>query len=216
MPNWTSNRLSVEGDQGELARFQSEVRGTDENGDQVEFMFSALMPEPDLSALKSAPTNGPIDPDDVRTDGGFSWRVVKWGTKWEASDVDVEVESKRVLYRFLTAWSAPLPWVSEVSGLFPGLTFELEYQDEDSDEDAQGIYIRCVFRGGELVEGDEAVERDLRVASMAPYLTEDPWLYYFFAHPDELARADELMSGPPPEEIRQWIELKGLMDDRLK
>ena len=216
MPNWTSNRLSVEGDQGELATFQKEVKGADENGDELEFMLSSLFPEPDLSALKTAPANGPIDPAAIREDGGHSWRVVKWGTKWEATDVDVEVGPERIVYRFLTAWSAPLPWVSEASGLFPGLDFELEYQDEGSDEESQGIYLKCAFRDGGVFEADEAVERDMRVASMDPYLTEDPWLYYFYAHPEELTRADDLMSGPPPEEIRQWIEVKGLMDARLK
>lgn len=216
MPNWTSNRLSVTGEPDEVARFQSEVRGTDEQGNQVEFLFSSLVPEPDLSALSNAPANGPIDPNDVRTQGGHSWRVVRWGTKWEASDVDIEVGPERVVYRFLTAWSAPLPWVRDVSGLFPALAFELEYQDEGSDEDEQGIYIRCVFRDGELVEGNEAVERDMRVASMDPYLTEDPWLYYFFAHPEELARADQVMAGPPPDELAQWLEIKGVMDARLK
>ena len=216
MTNWSSSQLSVVGDKGELERFQSAVRGTDENGDQVELSFSSLLPEPDISALEDAPSNVPVDPDDVRRDGKYSWRVANWGTKWEATKVGVEVGPERVVYTFLTAWNTPLSWVREASGLFPELSFELEFQDEDSDEDRQGIYLRCLFRDAELIEADDSVDDYMRTTAFGLWLTEDPWLYYFFAHPEELARADDLMAGPPPDEIKQWIEVREHMEARRK
>lgn len=180
MPNWTTNRLTVSGDEADLERFRSEARGVDDTGEEVDLLLGSLVPEPDLTPLGNGPANGPIDPHEEGGKGGRAWRLVRWGTKWDVSNVKVEAESDRLTYSFLTAWSAPLTWLEKVSGLFPRLVFEFEYQDEGSDEYEQGIYIKCIFRDGEMLE-----------------------------------RAVEVMSGPPPEEIAQWIEVKELMDARL-
>lgn len=215
MTNWTTNELTVKGERDELEDFRNRVKGTGDDGDEVEFLLSSLVPEPDLSPLMAAPSEGPVDPDEVLRRGGDSWRVLKWGTRTEAIEANVEPEKEQVTYKFLTAWSAPLPWLETVSRMFPGLVFEFEYQEEGSEEDEEGVYIKCVFRDGRMVEADQAAERDLRVASMEAYLLGDPWLLYFFSHPEEFERAAALLAGPAPDEIEQWIEAKQTVEGFL-
>ena len=48
----------------------------------------------------------------IKEHGGFDnwydWRLANWDTKWNAYDVDVELEGvDRIHVNFLTAWSCP-------------------------------------------------------------------------------------------------------------
>ena len=207
MPNWTSNRLAVEGPSDDLAEFRGRVRGTDETGSDVEFLLSSLVPEPDPDVLDQVKTDGSVDLEEVRNRGGNTWRVARWGTKWDVSKVTVETAPESVIFSFWTAWSAPLAWVRKVSGLFPSLVFKLDSQDEDSDEEMEGTYIQCHFRDGQVAASSPSARRDTLTAVLELW-SEDPWLYFFFEHPHELANASTIMSGPPPEEIRDWVEFR--------
>jgi hypothetical protein len=207
MPNWTINRLVVEGSPDDLADFRERVRGTDETGTDVEFLLASLVPEPDPDVLEQVKTDGSVDLEEVRTRGGNSWRLAKWGTKWDVSNATVETTPEKVIFSFWTAWSAPLAWVRAVSGLFPGLLFKLEYQDEDSDEEMEGIYIQCHFRDGEVSAPSSGAITGILTAVLELWM-EDPWLYFFFDHPHELANASTIMSGPAPEEIEDWVEFR--------
>lgn len=73
--------------------------------------------------------------------GAFSWHdwcVNNWGTKWDVNDetyvlgpLDPDAEAGSVCLNFQTAWSFPAPIFVELSKLYPELTFEGEYADED-------------------------------------------------------------------------------------
>ena len=111
-------------------------------------MFSSLVPEPDPSLPEQTPPASDLDPVSLT----LRWRVAHWGTKWEADQVTVERDSDLLVYRFETAWSAPFAWLEQVSGMFPQLRFILEYQDENSDEDLEGVFLRCLFVDGDVYE----------------------------------------------------------------
>ena len=59
----------------------------------------------------------------------YDWCVAKWGTKWNANNVDTACTEDSIV--FDTAWSAPIEVVQRLSEMFPDLYIELQYADED-------------------------------------------------------------------------------------
>ena len=66
----------------------------------------------------------------------YEWCCDNWGTKWPASDVCVSPPAKcgrgfSIDIYFDTAWSAPIPVFRKMIKMFPKISFEGEYADED-------------------------------------------------------------------------------------
>lgn len=62
----------------------------------------------------------------------YDWCVANWGTKWNAYDYEKgEDYSGREDLRFQTAWNAPDPILYKLSEMFPEITFDHQYADED-------------------------------------------------------------------------------------
>lgn len=62
--------------------------------------------------------------------GGYEWCIENWGTKWNAKEAWIIVQSKdEVQLTFDTAWSPPLPIIKRLSELFPEHTFVLNYYE---------------------------------------------------------------------------------------
>ena len=75
--------------------------------------------------------------------GGYEWCVRRWGTKWNACDADITLDTGlrlvdtglrfggdqvyQAVVVFRTAWSPPLPVVTKLITMFPKLEFRLEY-----------------------------------------------------------------------------------------
>ena len=60
--------------------------------------------------------------------GGYEWCVKEWGTKWNATDIEVEDETDtNYIIHFSTAWAPPLPVIKELGKKFPLLEFDLRY-----------------------------------------------------------------------------------------
>ena len=71
----------------------------------------------------------------------YDWSIENWGTKWNAGEASMtrgnmssgEHSGKTALvYRFDTAWSAPLPILLALQRKFPVLLFVLAWADEDT------------------------------------------------------------------------------------
>lgn len=58
----------------------------------------------------------------------LEWAVAKWGTKWNAFDVDA-LSSDRTIF-FNTAWSAPIPIYKALAKKFPKHKIVIKYYDE--------------------------------------------------------------------------------------
>jgi hypothetical protein len=91
----------------------------------------------------------------------YDWCVERWGTKWNA--YDIEAEGGEI--RFNTAWAAPLPVIERLAAKFPDIEIEHYWADEDvgsncghnshwngetssewlmdGDNEAFEIYVRC-------------------------------------------------------------------------
>lgn len=79
----------------------------------------------------------------------YEWSINNWGTKWNAygyeEDTDYS-EMKRLWFQ--TAWSAPHPVLQKLTEMYPEITFEHEWADEDIGANCG----RKTYSGGECTE----------------------------------------------------------------
>lgn len=76
----------------------------------------------------------------------YPWSIEHWGTKWNAYDQPNDRNTEDVIY-FQTAWSAPVKIITKLSEMFPELTVQLDYADEDTGSNCG----RLIFKNGELI-----------------------------------------------------------------
>ena len=58
----------------------------------------------------------------------YDWQTSNWGTKWNAYE---QVQIDENVIEFQTAWSTPFALLVNLSILFPEVTFEVRFADED-------------------------------------------------------------------------------------
>jgi hypothetical protein len=75
----------------------------------------------------------------------YSWSIQYWGTKWNAYDCN---NGDYGTISFDTAWSTPFPVMQKLARMFPELSFEVKFADEDLGSNC-GKY---TFENGELIE----------------------------------------------------------------
>lgn len=62
----------------------------------------------------------------------YDWCVKNWGTKWNACEPTLDFDENNEDYlRFETAWSPPHPILEKLSEMFPSITFQHAWADED-------------------------------------------------------------------------------------
>lgn len=62
----------------------------------------------------------------------YDWSLANWGSKWNAYETYLEyIDECTVIIYFQTAWSGVPAIVEELTALYPALTFEYVYADED-------------------------------------------------------------------------------------
>jgi hypothetical protein len=77
-------------------------------------------------------------------DNWYDWRYMNWGTKWNSYEniiSDNEIE-------FDTAWNSPITVIVALSKMFPTITMNLSYADEDLGYNCGTIK----FLNGEMIE----------------------------------------------------------------
>ena len=133
MPNWCSNRLTIEGDDAELERF---YHANKHESDRSALSFERLLPRP-------TEVN-----DDKSGWSAVDWSNEHWGTKWDV-DANLERGPGHLDYSFDSAWGPPKEWFRAVARWWPQLTMRLWY--------AEG---GCDFGGYESRKGDELLESE--------------------------------------------------------
>lgn len=81
-------------------------------------------------------------------DNWYDWQINNWGTKWNAYD---QKQLGKNVYQFDTAWSTPSNFIDGISKLFPEVTFEVKYADEDMGYNVGEYHVK----GGEYVFIDQ-------------------------------------------------------------
>ena len=142
MPNWCGNRLTAGGDAELLSDLRAAVAGATSEGKPMAISFERI-----------APTPAELVDGEQRS----NWRASNWGTKWDPLPESVwvdeeENEGKFVVY-FWTAWDPPLEAIDLLASRYPGLDFELVYN-----ESGMGFAGYREWEGGQESDSDEATE----------------------------------------------------------
>ena len=126
-----------------------------EPGEVSVFSFHALYPVPNevrqlpydcTQAKKVAEQIGR-----VCAYGGYTWENQHWGVKWGASEPELHQEEDTFLqYSFETPWGPPMEFLKKVSGDWPTLSFEVEYE-----ECGMGFAGKSEFENGEITSEEE-------------------------------------------------------------
>lgn len=158
MPNWCECDLKVKGPAAQVREFMEFAAGED-CGEVLPLDFNKFVPYPAEYRerdnrfavwLENPNLQLPI-PEDGFNSGGNDWRIKNWGTQWNAARFAPVTEREShgkliVLIAFSTAWSPPCPVILNAAERFPGLAFDLRYN-----EFLGGFCGRYVCRTGKVV-----------------------------------------------------------------
>jgi len=136
MPNWCYNIIEVTGNEKDLKSFVKKIKGKDRD-----FDFNTIIPYPKEYAVLDKKCNKMRDdgvnfkdiPKDGYNNGGYSWCISNWGTKWNAVEPDVSVEKNIVQISFDTAWSPSINITEKLSEMFKTLEFKHKYEEGGCD-----------------------------------------------------------------------------------
>lgn len=155
MPNWVYNYITVSGpNQEELDKFAKHIQvvpefyeldeGETDMGNRFSFHSFITL---DVKHKEEYHTTNGFGPEGKTGDTEFNWynwNNANWNTKWDACDSEVDINPHSITLRFNTAWSPPDPVFAAMSEMFPSLTFDIEWEEE------QGFGAQLVGDGGQV------------------------------------------------------------------
>lgn len=148
MPNWVFNNVDIYGTKESLDEFRERALAykslfTDCDPDdpepfEPEFSFHAFITLPESKYAEYRETNGSkLDGNGgiIRTGdtefNWYNWNTKNWHTKWDACNPEIDVNSDtNIQIRFDTAWSPPMPVFEKMVSMFPALSFNIEWEEE--------------------------------------------------------------------------------------
>lgn len=133
MPNHVDNDLYIYG----KAEILKEFMESSKEGNKV-LSADKFIPYPEAFKIlddKANEARNKIPPEFIQdgfNSGGYQWCLNNWGTKWGIYNSVIKTEkldgrNTRLVYKFQTAWSPPLPIILAMSNKFPSLKFKLNY-----------------------------------------------------------------------------------------
>jgi hypothetical protein len=135
MPNYCSNTLWVEGNPEQLKEFKTKTtkQADHDQPNGYEFTLEILYPTPtelmDESAFGNSENSEALTEKYGYSDW-YTWRVNKWGTKWDVCESDIYEDSdKDFMAIFDSAWAPPINWLEHVAPQFPELKFKLAFSE---------------------------------------------------------------------------------------
>jgi hypothetical protein len=151
MPNWVFNSISVQGNTEEVTAFLEHAKKPSPftPGEDREFNFHSFVTPPEdkveqyntIAGYRDGVYQG--DPEF----NWYKWNNENWDTKWNACEVVVDRGiGLYSLIQFNTAWSPPTPVFKAMAEMFPSITFDVEYEEE------QGWGGSIKFVNGEAVD----------------------------------------------------------------
>jgi len=177
MPNWCNNKLVIKGKKKDLItvceNVKSEKSVLDENKilpypEEYRFKDEAYEKwEKDKNVLvkKFTESDGKVSNKNYKSileslgeqpksgfaTGGLEWCVVNWGTKWGFVDAELTRQTNfSLVYRFVTAYSPPIPLIIKLGLLFPACIFKLYYN-----ESGMRFKGTLIIENGEVIKNEE-------------------------------------------------------------
>ena len=118
MPNWCENEVEITfGDTTEYVTFRAQLGDLETylSDKETVGMFDRFYPTP---------------PEMLDGQGWWDWRIENWGTKWNPTVNDIQINDSFVLIRMETAWAPPRAFFMKLTELFPSATVNLSYLEE--------------------------------------------------------------------------------------
>ena len=177
MPNWCSNTLWVDGNPEQLKDFKSKTtKQADHNQpNRLDFTLEGLYPTPPELMGEAAFGQSENSEELIEKFGysdWYSWRVNKWGTKWDVTESDIyENSDTEFMVVFDSAWAPPTGWLEHIAPQFPELKFKLAFSepgvgycgqatwDVENGFDSEETELEWQHENGEPVEYDSEAER---------------------------------------------------------
>lgn len=133
MPNHIKNKLEIIGTNKEINKVLKFIKGDNDIID-----FNTITPIPPW-VFKGHPVPGFKDitsfsiKDDIKygkENIELEWCALNWKTKWNAYNCYQDIDNKNIIY-FNTAWSGIPDLMRKLAIIFPTITFNYSYADED-------------------------------------------------------------------------------------
>lgn len=149
MPNWCFNNLSITVKTNK--QLEKVIQGITGNSEQ-ELDFNRVIPMPEELRNTKSP-NKENEQEMIAKYGHadwYSWSCSNWGTKWNASSVDLNLDTPQHIHiRFDTAWSPPYPVISKIAETFPFASIEFTWEEES------GFWGRAEYEDGAVISEAE-------------------------------------------------------------
>ena len=129
MPNWCENTITFDRDVDDNFQLIAAFRTAKP--------FQLIRPCPQDLSAEGAHTYGGDNAeaqDNLRAqlldtygyENAYEWHIAKWGTKWDACDIDEQGDNH---FYFSTAWSPPLALYEYIAKAHPGARFEFWFEE---------------------------------------------------------------------------------------
>lgn len=136
MPNWCSNTLELSGDKEVIKKITDWHKDRQSGKTDDVGLFSLFYPTPKELATTTYPNPEPNE-DLIKKFGSSNWydfQTTNWGTKWDANEVCMAVESENgIRLSFDTAWSPPIAFYEKLSRDYPELNISASYYESGCD-----------------------------------------------------------------------------------
>ena len=134
MPNWVNHEMLIIGNQDrvdECIKFLSNKITDEEETYYTAFDFNKVIPQPKEFDDTRSPNDNREQAKELLEKYGaedwYVWRRKNWNTKWNAH---CAVNDGNII-EFETAWNTPRNVIKKLSTMYPDLSFEVIYADED-------------------------------------------------------------------------------------
>lgn len=173
MPNWIKNRVVFDGTKEDVAKIFAFIAG-----ENAAIDFNSIIPSP-IGIDKTV--SGRCKEVDEKQwmwllrygyASWYEWRCDKWGTKWNACEINTEGASDDFI-EFETAWSAPHPVIERLAECFPDVKICHFWADEDTAYNCgQREYRNGMLDCEHIPEGGSAEAYELAFF-LRPYLEDE-------------------------------------------
>jgi hypothetical protein len=131
------NQINVTGEESDIAKFVEAIKhkpflSNEENWiEGKSFSFHSFVTE-DISYEEYHEVNGtgPNGSTGQGRNNWYNWNTRNWDTKWDACDVDLNIDPKSIHLTFNTAWAPPEPVFQAICTMFPEININFWWEEE--------------------------------------------------------------------------------------
>ncbi len=128
MPNWVYNNIIISGDSEKVEAVKAQLDATTQKPETETTSYTTENP---IFSFWNIVRPSASDFEAYRDQGWYDWNVTNWGTKWDASDVEV-TDNEPGLWSvyFQTAWAPPHEALVALSDQHPEVSIRNEWREE--------------------------------------------------------------------------------------